>query len=241
MHGIAALWQASVKRKGPPGRMKKAVLHKVRILDFGWVLAGPFATRILADFGAEVIKIQPMLREAGDKFSQGYYDTWNRNKLGITLDLNQREGLEIARKLIKVSDAAVENFTPRVMDNWQLDYDHLKKLRADIVVLSLSAMGHTGPWRDFVGFGPTAQAFSGLTCVTTYPGHPPLGLGYAFADHVAGLYGCLALLGALEYRARTGKGQYIDLSQTEAMASLLSNAILEYTRGGQAPQPVGNS
>ena len=219
----------------------QAVLHNIRILDFSWVLAGPYATRILADFGAEVLKVQPLLPEAEDTFSRGYYNTWNRNKLGISLNLNKPQGVALAKKLVAVSDAVVENFTPRVMANWGLDYDSLKKIKPDIIMLSLSAMGNTGPWRDYSGFGPTIQAFSGITYLTSFPGKPPLGLGTSYADHVAGLLACLALLGALEYRRRTGEGQYIDVSQVEAMSSLLGSAILEYMVDGKETEPVGNS
>ncbi len=216
------------------------VLKGVRILDFSWVLAGPYATRILADFGAEVIKIQPPMPQAEDDFSRGYYNTWNRNKLGITLNLSKPEGVALAKELVKISDAVVENFTPRVMANWGLDYQNLKKIKPDIIMLSLSTMGNTGPWRDYVGFGPTIQAFSGMTYLTSFPGEPPLGLGTSYADHVAGLFGCLTLLGALEYRQRTGEGQYIDLSQTEAMVSLLGEAILDCLKGREVAA-VGNS
>jgi benzylsuccinate CoA-transferase BbsF subunit len=217
------------------------VLQNVRILDFSWVLAGPYATRILADFGAEVIKVQPLLpEEADDAFSRGYYNTWNRNKLGITLNLNKGEGVAIAKKLVAISDAVVENFTPRVMANWGLDYDNLKKIKPDLIMLSMSTMGSTGPQRDYAGFGPTVHAFSGMTYLTSLPGKPPMGPGYAHADHVAGLMAALAMLSALEYRRRTGEGQYIDVSQVEAMASLLGDSVLEYTAGGQAPEAVGN-
>jgi benzylsuccinate CoA-transferase BbsF subunit len=219
----------------------KSVLKNIRILDFSWVLAGPYATRLLADFGAEVIKVQPMLPEATDAYTQAYYNTWNRNKLGISLDLNQPEGIEIAKELVKVSDAVVENFSPRVMTNWGLDYAGLKKLKPHIIMVSLSTMGHEGPWRDYVGFGPTAQAFSGITHLTAYPGQPPSGIGYSHADHIAALYASLAFLGALEHRRQTGRGQYIDLSETEAMVSLLSTAIINYTRDGKESRPVGNS
>ncbi len=219
----------------------EGVLQKIRILDFTWVLAGPYATRILADFGAEVIKIQPLLPEAQDKFSRGYYNTWNRNKLGITLNLNKPEGVALAKRLVSISDAVVENFAPRVMANWGLDYDSLKKVKPNVIMLSMSTMGQTGPWRDYVGFGPTVQAFSGVTYLTSFPGKPPLGLGFSYADHVAGLMATLALLGALEYRQRTGEGQYIDISQVEAMASLLGSAILEYAVSGREVEPVGNS
>jgi len=214
---------------------------RIRILDFTWVLAGPYATRILADFGAEVIKVQPLTPEAEDTFSRGYYNTWNRNKLGITLNLNKPQGVAIAKRLVGISDAVVENFTPRVMANWGLNYESLKQIKPDIIMLSMSTMGNTGPWRDYVGFGPTVQAFSGITYLTSFPDKPPLGLGYSYADHVAGLMAALALLGALEYRQRTGEGQYIDVSQAEAMASLLGEAIVDYTRNGSLPEPVGNN
>jgi benzylsuccinate CoA-transferase BbsF subunit len=213
------------------------VLKNIRILDFTWVLAGPYATRLLADFGAEVIKAQPLLPREEDRFARGYDNTWNRNKLGVTLDMGKPDGIVLARKLVAVSDAVVENFTPRVMANWGLDYARLKEIKPDIVMLSLSATGSTGPWRDYAGFGPTIQAFSGLTYLTSYPGGPPLGLGSSYADHIAGLFACLALLGALEYRRRTGEGQYIDVSQVEAMASLLGDAFVP-AREAAAPHGV---
>jgi crotonobetainyl-CoA:carnitine CoA-transferase CaiB-like acyl-CoA transferase len=212
------------------------VLHNIRVLDFTWVLAGPYATRLLADFGAEVIKVQPLISsEREDAFARGYYNTWNRNKLGITLNLNKPEGVDIARRLAALCDAVVENFTPRVMANWGLDYACLKEIRPDIVMLSMSMMGQTGPRRDYTGFGPTVQAASGLTYLTAFPGGPPLGPGFSYADHVAGLYASLALLGALEHRRRTGEGQHIDISQVEAMAGLMGEAF-----NGQPPVPVGN-
>lgn len=217
--------------------MEKA-LNELRILDFSWVLAGPYATRLLADYGAEVIKVQALLREADGPFSRGYYETWNRNKLGITLNLESAEGLQIARRLIALSDAVVENFSPRVMDNWGLDYPALKKLRPDIIFLRMSAMGHSGQRQNFSGFGPTVQAFSGLTSLVGYPGEGPLGVGFSVSDHVSGLYGAVALLGALEYRHRTGEGQYIDLSQTEAMTSLLADNILGNLHNGAAPEGI---
>ena len=206
--------------------MTNPVLKGIRVLDFTRVLAGPYATRLLADFGAEVIKVQPLLPREEDDFASGYYNTWNRNKLGITLDMSKPEGVALARKLVLASDAVVENFTPRVMANWGLDYQNLKVIKPDIIMLSLSTMGNTGLRRDNTGFGPTIQAFSGLTHLTAYSGGPPLGPGTAYADHIGGLFACLALLGALEYRRRTGEGQYIDVSQVEAMASLLGDAFV---------------
>ncbi|MFC2067092.1 CaiB/BaiF CoA transferase family protein [Chloroflexota bacterium] len=220
----------------------QSILHHIRILDFTWVLAGPYATRILADFGAEVIKIQPLVSsEADDKFARGYYNAWNRNKRGVTLNLNKPQGVALAKRLVGISDVVIENFTPRVMANWGLDYDSLKKVKVDIIMLSMSAMGQTGPWRDYVGYGPAVQAFSGMTHLTSFPNKPPTGLGFSYADHVAGLFAALALLSALEHKRRTGEGQLIDVSQVEAMSSLLGEAIMDYTANGNEARPVGNS
>jgi crotonobetainyl-CoA:carnitine CoA-transferase CaiB-like acyl-CoA transferase len=213
-------------------RAKQPVLHNIRILDFTWVLAGPYGTRLLADYGAEVIKVQPLLSsETEDEFSRGYYNTWNRNKLGITLNLNKPEGIEIAKKLVGICDVVVENFTPRVMTNWGLDYENLKKIKPDIIMVSLSLMGQTEPWKDYAGYGPTIHAFSGMTYLTSFPGQPPTGPGFSYADHIAGLYAAVAVLGSLEQRRRTGEGQHIDISETKVMASLL---------GSGAGEPGGN-
>jgi benzylsuccinate CoA-transferase BbsF subunit len=209
-------------------RAKQPVLHDIRILDFTWVLAGPYGTRLLADFGAEVIKVQPLLSsETDDEFSLGYYNTWNQNKLGITLNLNKPEGIEIAKKLVGVCDVVAENFTPRVMANWGLDYENLKKIKPDIIMVSLSLMGQTGPWKDYTGYGPTVHAFSGMTHLTSFPGQPPTGPGFSYADHIAGLYASLAVMRALEHRRRMGEGQHIDLSEVAVMKSLLDSGACE--------------
>ncbi len=216
------------------------ILDGIRILDFTWVLAGPYATRLLADFGAEVIKVQPPAVEPQDRIAQGYEANWNRNKLGVSLDLSKPEGLALARRLVAISDAVVENFSPRVMANWDLDYENLRKIRPAIIMLSMSTMGNTGPERNYTGFGPTVQAISGMTYLTSYPGRPPSGLGFAYADHVAGLYGAMALFGALEHRRKTGEGQYIDLSQVESMVNLMGPALLEHGLTGTPPGPQEN-
>ena len=217
-------------------------LEGLRILDFSWVLAGPYGTRILADFGAEVIKVQSRKIATGaESNTTGYFNTWNRNKLGVTLNMNHSEARDIALKLVKVSDVVVENFSPRVMSNWGLSYDKLAEVKPDIIMLSMSGMGQTGPWRDFVAFGPTIQAFSGITYLTSFPQAAPLGLGYSFADIAAGLFATFAILTALENRSRTGQGQYIDISEYECICSLLGPAILDYVLNHNAVMPQGNS
>ncbi|MCR4392867.1 MAG: CoA transferase [Dehalococcoidales bacterium] len=216
-------------------------MNGIRIIDFSWVLAGPFCTRLLADFGAQVIKIQPPMPEESGAFNRGYYNNWNRNKLGVRLNLNKPKGIELVKRLVQISDVVIENFSPRVIENWGLGYPELQKINPRIIMVSLSLMGHSGPWRDYTGFGPGAQAFSGITHMTAYPGKPPSGIGFSLADHVAALYASLSILGALEYRRRTGQGQYIDISLTEAVCTLLYDEILNYTLNGDAPVPEGNS
>lgn len=202
--------------------IKKSILHNIRILDFTWVLAGPYATRLLGDFGAEVIKVQPLLAaEEDDAFARGYYNTWNRNKLGVTLNLNKPEGIDLAKKLAAISDAVVENFTPHVMLNFGLDYENLKKIKPDIIMVSISTMGRHSPKSHYTGYGPTAHALSGLTGLMTVNGKP-VGPGFSFSDHIAGLYASMSLLAALERRRQTGEGQYIDLSAVALMEGLLA-------------------
>ena len=187
--------------------MNQGILKGLRILDFTWVLAGPYATRILADFGAEVIKVQSKKTAGGAESNlTGHFSHWNRNKRSITLDMSHPEAKEIILKLTEQSDVVIENFSTRVMSNWGLDYERLKEVRPDIIMVSMSGMGQTGPWKDFVAFGPALQALSGLTYLTSFAQESPLGLGYAYADPVAGLHASFAILAALEFRDRTGKG-----------------------------------
>ncbi len=229
----------------PPRVAPLRPLEGVRVLDFTWVLAGPYATRLLADFGAEVVKVQSLAttREGivglTEDARRGYFNLWNRNKLGITLNMGTPEGIELAKRLVTVSDVVIENFSARVLANWGLDYENLVSLRPDIILVSMAGMGQTGPWRDFVSYGPTLQALSGLTALTTFPGLPPLGLTYSYSDHVGGLTAALAVLAALEHRRRTGEGQHIDLSQFEAMAAFMGPLVLR-TALGVPPQPTGN-
>ncbi|MEE9609838.1 MAG: CoA transferase, partial [Desulfatiglandales bacterium] len=221
--------------------MNKGILDGIRVLDFTWVLAGPYATRILADFGAEVIKVQSKTT-AGSAESNlsGYFNTWNRNKRSITLDMSHPEAREMASKLAAISDVVIENFSPRVMANWGLNYEKLKDVKADLIMVSLSAMGQSGPWRDFVAFGPTIQAISGLTYLTSFTEDSPMGPGYSYADPIAGLYTTLAVLAALENRDRTGQGEYIDISEHEALCTLLGPALLDVSFNDRALLPQGN-
>jgi crotonobetainyl-CoA:carnitine CoA-transferase CaiB-like acyl-CoA transferase len=221
--------------------MDDGILRGIRVLDFTWVLAGPYATRILADFGAEVIKVQSKKTANGTESNlTGYFNNWNRNKRAITLDMGQPEAREIVLKLAAMSDVVIENFSPRVMPNWGLDYARLKEVKSDLIMVSLSAMGQNGPWRDFVGFAPTFHALSGLTYLTSYTGEAPVGPGYAHADPMIGLYATVALLSALEYRDRTGLGQYIDISDLEAVCTLLGPTLMGTQINPKEVSPRGN-
>jgi len=221
--------------------MNQGILKGLRILDFTWVLAGPYATRILSDFGAEVIKIQSKKTAGGVESNlTGYFSHWNRNKRSITLDMSYPEAKEIVLRLAKISDVVIENFSTRVLSNWGLDYERLKEVRPDIIMVSMSGMGQTGPWKDFVAFGPALQALSGLTYLTSFAKESPLGMGYAYADPVAGLHAALAILAALEYRDRTGQGQYIDVSEYEAMCTLIAPTLMNALINKREVFPQGN-
>ena len=141
--------------------MSDEALKGIRILDFTWLLAGPYTTRILADFGAEVIKVQSKKVATGTEENlSGYFNTWNRNKLGITLDMSHREAHALAFRLAGISDVVVQNFTPRVMFNWGLTYEKLQEARPDIIIVNLSGMGQTGPWQNYVALAQTIHALS---------------------------------------------------------------------------------
>jgi len=208
--------------------MEKGILQGLRVLDLTRVLAGPYATRILADFGAEVIKVQSKKTATGaESNTTPYFGAWNRNKKSIALDLSHPEARELFLDLVKLCDVVMENFSPRVMPNWGLEYDRLKAVNPRLVMLSMSGMGQTGPWKDFVAFGPTLQSLGGLTYLTSYGRDEPVGLGYAYADLVSGLFGVIAVLAALDFRDRTGQGQYIDLSEYEAVCATIGPALME--------------
>ncbi|MCX5997878.1 MAG: CoA transferase [Chloroflexi bacterium] len=216
-------------------------LQGIRVLDFTWMLAGPYATRLLADFGAEVIKVQSKLTATGaEQNDAGYFASWNRNKLGITLDLSRAEARQLALELVSKCDLVMENFTPRVMEGWGLGYHDLKLVKPDIVMISLSGFGHSGPWRNYAALGTTVQATSGITHLTSYNDGRPDGIGFAYADHISGLYAALAALAALRRRDCHGQGAYVDISELEAACSTLGPALLDYSVNGRAAAPAGN-
>ncbi len=221
--------------------MKEDILSGIRVLDFSRVLAGPYATRTLGDFGAEVIKVQSRKTAAGaESDASPYFVAYNRNKKSITLDMSRPEARDIALKLVGISDVVVENFSPRVMLNWGLSYERLAEVKKDLIMVSMSGMGQTGPWTDYVAYGPTVQSLGGLTYLTSYDNSSPVGLGNSYADIISALYCVIAVLSALEVRSRSGLGQYVDLSELEAVCSLLGPSLMSVAGVGNGIAPLGN-
>ena len=223
----------------PPQKGRRA-LEGVRILDFTWVVAGPVAVRILADQGAEVIKIER--RDTLDLGTRrgGFSGNLHRGKESTVVNMADPRGIEIAQKLAAISDVVIDNFSARVMRNWGLDYESLKKIKPDIIAVSMSGFGHTGPHKDYVSYGPTLQALSGYTLQMRHPGREPAGWGYSYADMTGGYSGALAVLMALWHRKQTGQGQFVDLAQFEAISSLVGPGLLDILNSQTSSQPVGN-
>jgi crotonobetainyl-CoA:carnitine CoA-transferase CaiB-like acyl-CoA transferase len=205
----------------------RRALDGIRILDFTWVVAGPVATRILADQGAEVIKIER--RDSLDLGSRrgGFTGNIFRGKQSTVINMSDPRGREIAQQLVKVSDVVIDNFSARVMRNWGMDYESLRQIKPDIIAVSMSGFGHTGPHKDYVSYGPTLQALSGYTLLMRHAGKEPAGWGYSYADMSGGYSGALAVLMALWYRRRTGYGQFVDLSQFETISSVMGPTLLD--------------
>jgi crotonobetainyl-CoA:carnitine CoA-transferase CaiB-like acyl-CoA transferase len=213
-------------------------LAGVRVLDFTWVVAGPVATRILADHGAEVIKLERKPGPPGER-QRGLQGDLHRNKLSIAINMAHPRGLEVARRLAAKSDLVIDNFSARVMRGWGMDYDSLAKLKPDIICISMSGFGHVGPRANYVSYGPTLQALSGFTLLMAEENGEPAGFGYSYADMAAGFTGALAALIALWHRKRTGRGQFVDLSQFEALVSLIGPALLDISVNGRSQSPPG--
>lgn len=214
-----------------PASLTAGALAGIRVLDFTWVLAGPYGTRILADHGADVIKVQTDRKLVG-YVGDGYFAAWNRNKRGITLDLDHEEARALVRRLVALCDVVADNFSARVLGQWGLDDETLLAIKPDLIIAHLTGMGRSGPYQHYVSYGPTAQALCGMSFLTAYgPGERPLGLGFSLSDHIAGLVLANAILAALDHRDRTGDGQVIDVSQFEASATFLEEAYLEAAAG----------
>ncbi len=227
-------------------------LEGVKVLDLMWVMAGPGATRILADYGATVIRVETGKRidtartlvpfvtgQPGPENSIRFHDM-NAGKLGVTLDLGKPEARAVVLDLVRWADVVAESFSPKVMRGWDLDYELLRKLKRDIIMLSTCLMGQTGPLSGFAGFGSLAAGISGFYDLTGWPDRPPSGPFGAYTDTIAPRFTAIAILAALDHRRRTGEGQYIDQSQAESALHFLGPALLDYTSNGRVQTRAGN-
>jgi crotonobetainyl-CoA:carnitine CoA-transferase CaiB-like acyl-CoA transferase len=215
-------------------------LTGVRVLDFTWVVAGPVATRVLADHGADVIKVER--RDATDFGSRraGLTGNLNRGKRSIVINMADPRGVAIARDLARRCDVVIDNFSSRVMRNWELDYAHLCQLKPDIIAVSMSGFGHDGPHANHVSYGPTLQALTGFSLLMRHENGEPAGWGYSYSDMIGGYCGAFAAITALFQRAQTGAGQFIDLSQLEALTAMIGVPLLELLANGELTAPFGN-
>ena len=216
-------------------------LEGIRILDFTHVLAGPFATRLLGDMGADVVKIMSATRAGlAGGVDHPYHALWNRNKRVFQLDLSRDEAREIARQLALKADVVIDNFSVGVLDRWSLGYDAVSPDNPEVIYIGMSGMGVSGPWSGYVTYAPTVHALAGLTYLTGVPGRNDIGIGFSYNDHMAGLHGAVAVLAAIEARRTTGRGQRIDMSQFEVGVSFGGPALLDWFANGIAAEPVGN-
>ena len=223
-------------------------LRDVRICDFTGQLAGAGATRFLAAFGAQVIRIDnpadqgrwdilrgspPYIDERRGINLGGAYNQHNVEKLGITLNLKSEKGPELLRRLIAISDVVTENFAAGALERRGFGYDALRAIKHDIIYVSNCGFGHVSPYREFKTWGPSVQAVSGLTFNSGLPGKPPAGWGWSYMDHTAAYYQAMAVMLALYHRARSGEGQWVDLSSVEAGATLNGPVMLDSTVNGR--------
>lgn len=227
-------------------------LKDVKVADFSWALTGPAITRTLADYGATVVKIESLVAPDVTRLSSPYPDripgvnrsaffaNYNRNKYSLTLNLKNSRGTEIARKLISWADVVVESYTPGTMKKWGLDYESLLKIKSDIIMLSTSSQGQTGPHAMHPGYGFQLVALTGYAYITGWPGRIPAQPHGAYTDFVVPPYGVLAIVSALDYLKRTGRGQFLDLSQLEASLQPLAAILFDYQVNKRIMERSGN-
>jgi len=223
---------------------KRLAMQGIRVADFSWFGAGPYVTRLFAIYGAEVIRIESNAKIDGMRWQaprkpnvtvtyniSGMYNNFNPGKLGITLKLNHPKGIEIAKRLVSISDVVLDNFNPGIMESWGLTHEELVKIKPDIIVCTMPVMGITGPYKLWRGFGTSIRTLAGIDYMTGNPDRPPIGTGMlAFPDFTCNPYHAItAILSALHYRNRTGKGQFIELAQLESTVCWTETAILDYT------------
>jgi benzylsuccinate CoA-transferase BbsF subunit len=232
--------------------MKQLPLADLHVLDLTWVVAGPAVGRVLADYGAEVIRVESSTRLDTSRLigpfhggaqtpeSSILYGDVNAGKLGVTLNLKLEQARDVVRDLVRRSDVVIESFSPGVMERWGLGYDRLRELNTNVIMLSTSLMGQTGPYGGFAGYGNIGGAMSGFQSLVGWPDRAPLGPYGPYSDYVAPRFALVALLAALDRRARTGEGCCIDVSQTEAAIQFLAPQIADHAATGRVAEAAGN-
>jgi benzylsuccinate CoA-transferase BbsF subunit len=231
--------------------MGTASLKGIRVIAFTWVWAGPWMGAVLADMGAEVIKIETRQRLDSQRVikitknpeqgvNQGQFNVTNRGVKSCTLNVKQPQGLEILKQLIKKSDVIITNFAPRILPAWGLDYNTLKQIKPDIILVTLPAFGSTGPDKDYLSYGSTLEAVGGLSASFGYPGEGPVISGPYPSDPIGSMYGLVGVLAALNYRSKTGKGQHVDIAQNEGVTSLIPEVIMDEVMNNRTRPRVGN-
>jgi len=230
----------------------KKALEGVKVANFSWIGVGPFTIRYLGNFGATVVKVESHTRPDILRMMLPFKDNipaidnspWfanaNPSSYGVSINMDKPEGREIAWKLVMWCDVMAESFGPGTIARWGLDYASVSKVRPDIIYMSSSQMGQTGPLAKFAGYGYHASALGGFTYITGYPDREPAPTQSAYTDFIAPRCNAVALLAALEYKRRTGKGQYLDLSQREVSTFFLATPILDYTVNGRVMTRNGN-
>ncbi|MBI3953359.1 MAG: CoA transferase [Chloroflexi bacterium] len=232
--------------------MAEQVLAGIRVADFAWQGVGPMTSRYLAHHGAEVIRVEttthPDVQRSSWPFKDnipgpnraGYFNNFNTNKRGILLNLGHPQGVEVARRLVACSDIVTEAFSAGVMAKYGLAYEDLVKVKPDLIMVSMALMGQTGPHRRYRGHGMHLAAASGVGYLIGWPDRRPVGSPHAYTDFFVPHFAACALLAALDYRRRTGRGQYIDVSQFEVSIHALETAVLDYTVNGREQSRNGN-
>ena len=226
--------------------MDNAFLRGVRVVALTQVWAGPWLGGILADMGAEVIKIESnqkldTMRRRPEGLNRGpNFNAYNRGVKSCTLNLKRPEGIEIFKKLVTISDVIITNLSPRAMPGFGLDYEVLKEIKPDIILVSIPGLGSTGPDKNYISYASTVEAIGGLAASFGYPGGEPATPVIFLADPTGSMYGALCVCSAVYYHHKTGKGQHVDIAQSEAVASLLPEVTMEYVMNSRIRPRMGN-
>lgn len=223
-------------------------LEKVRVLELGQLIAGPYCGQVLADFGADVIKIEPpgkgdAMRQWGATDTNGEPLWWNvigRNKKSMTLDLRQPEGQDVLKGLVSKADVLIENFRPGTMEKWGLGYDVLAGINPGLIMVRVTGFGQDGPYASRAGFASVCEAMGGLRYISGYPDRPPVRVGISLGDTLAGFHGALGALVALQNRTHTGKGQIVDSAIYESVLGMMESLIPDYARAGKVRERSGS-